>query len=338
MKNRVTLLAVAAILALFVPAAAVIKIELPVSKTFDMSRSVVVGTVTKVNPDNRVAEVKVADVAKGESVGETFRVQVTAPADLFGKVAADQPIVLFVSKARNGTVAVLHLADTWVLADLVPNSNPPAWRVGQVHDLKQSFPGRTAALARIVGEMKAGKSTLLNEAEPNYFGEAKKIGNLGMKNPTWIMPVDIDKDNREELLVAAAGAARLFARSDNGYADVTEKWGGPWPAVGAAHAAGEVSGHVDLLLGNTLLLNDGKKVGAKKIEFAKVDAKDLLAVALVDVNGDKKPDAVFVSAGGLLQVAINPGDLAAEWKLQPGKPLWADGQAAWASVGDWGDD
>jgi len=62
MRSRRALLALTAAAALAAwgpPARAVIRVDITVSKIYDSSKAVVVGTVTAVNPDNRVVDLKV---------------------------------------------------------------------------------------------------------------------------------------------------------------------------------------------------------------------------------------------------------------------------------------
>jgi hypothetical protein len=152
------------------PAAAVIKAEMPVSKMYDTAQAVATGSIVHINPGNRVIEVKVTNTLKGELPCNQFRIQIVSPAELIKEASVGQPVVLLTGKARSGPAHLLHLADTWLWAEHVPDSNPPIWRVVKVRDSRKEFPGTTAALVRIVIELKAGKSTLLDKMEQENCG------------------------------------------------------------------------------------------------------------------------------------------------------------------------
>ena len=139
------------------PAPAVINIDMPIAKIFEAVKAVAVGTVTAVNAENRVIELKTADMLKGAPVGDAFRVQIAAPAELIKKIAADQPLVLMTGEDFGKPVALIHVADTWLLAEFLPTSKIPAWRVIQAHQAKRSFAGSTAELVKVLTGLKGGK-------------------------------------------------------------------------------------------------------------------------------------------------------------------------------------
>lgn len=154
------LLLVAALLLLSVqPSRALINLNMPISKIYESVKSVAVATVTAVNPENRVIDLKTTVLLKGAPVGETFRVQIAAPAELIQKVAAGSPLVLFTGEDLGKPVALIHVADTWLLAEFLPTSKIPAWRVIQAHEAKRSFAGTTAELVKVVTALKGPPST-----------------------------------------------------------------------------------------------------------------------------------------------------------------------------------
>ena len=139
------------------PSPGVININMPVSKIFEAVKAVAVGTVTAVNAENRVIDLKTADMLKGAPIGETFRVQIAAPAELIRKVTVGQPLVIMTGEDLGKPVALIHVADTWLLAEGLPASTTPAWRVLQTQDAKRSFAGTTAELVKLLTGLKAGK-------------------------------------------------------------------------------------------------------------------------------------------------------------------------------------
>lgn len=331
----------ATVLACAAPALAVIRVDNTVSKIYADSKAVVVGTVTAVNPDNRVVDVKVTDTAKGESPGAQVRLQIVSPEDLIARVAAGQPVVLFIAEEKSGAfIALVHLADTWLMAQRVPESKPPVFRVMQVFNAKQTFPGRTVAMVRMAGELKGGKSTLLNKVEPNFFrGAIKEVAKLGVARPTLLAAADVNGDKKPDLVVAAADGAHLFLAAGAGYEDATATWGLAG-ASGLVAAFGDASGDgkPDLLLGKEIYINDGQKFTPAKAVLHVPDSAKPLAAALVDVTGDKKADALFLLAGGTFLVFENPGAPGQPWSQKSPVALWQEKEAALAAAfGDWGD-
>ena len=136
---------------------AVINIDMPIAKIFEAVKAVAVGTVTAVNAENRVIDLKTADTLKGAPIGDTFRVQIAAPAELIKKVAVDQPLIVMTGEDLGKPVALIHVADTWLLAEFLPTSKVPAWRVIQAHQAKRSFAGTTADLVKVLTGLKGGK-------------------------------------------------------------------------------------------------------------------------------------------------------------------------------------
>jgi hypothetical protein len=256
---------VAVLLLCAAPAGAVIEVKETVSKTYDTSKPVVVGTVTKVTPENGAVEVKTAETVKGDPFPDQFRVQIRDQPDVIKRVAAGQPLVFFGSTRRGGG-AVVNVGDTWLLTAAVPNAQPPLWRAVQVmEDKRRGFPGRTEALVRIVGEVKAGKSTLLNAVDNKRLrGGVRELGNLGVTKPTFLAAADLNGDKKPDLIAGTAGGVKLFLADGDGYGDATAAWGltgAPGAASAGAVAVGDVNrdGKPDLLIGKTLWVNDGQK-------------------------------------------------------------------------------
>ncbi len=156
-KFAKTLLAIVAVFLSAHPTRAVINIDMPIEKIFAAVKAVAIGTVTAVSAENRVIDLKTTATLKGAPVGETFRVQIAAPAALIAKMAADQPLILMTGEDFGKPVALIHAADTWLLAELLPASKIPAWRVIQAHDAKRSFNGTTADLVKVLTALKTGK-------------------------------------------------------------------------------------------------------------------------------------------------------------------------------------
>ncbi|MGD0090614.1 MAG: hypothetical protein ABSE73_11905 [Planctomycetota bacterium] len=342
----------AVILALAAPVRALIKVEWTVAETYRTSALVLVGSVVSVSAETRVIEVNIQEALKGKSPGERIRVQIVAPVELLKTVVPAQPVVFFLGESDGA----IHLADTWLLAAGVPNSGMKVWRVVKVHDtVKQGFPGSTAALVRLVNDLKAGKFTILNKWDGKLFaGGVHKRAQLNLQKPRWIMAADIAGDNKSALLAGTAAGVRLLLPAGDGYEDATEQWGLGTAGVpagteagatkGGYHACGDIdgAGKLDLLLDDTLWLNQGpgKKFVAAKARLEPPVKGRSLAAALAGVTGDRKPDALFLSDAGELRIFENPGSPDKPWPLRLTKSLWDEAEAAekvFAAFGDWGD-
>ncbi len=333
----------AAIWLIAAPAGAVIKLELPISRVYETSKAVLVGTVAEVQPDTRLIEVHSVRAAKGTSPGPQLRIVVAAPAELIKQVAPAQPVVVFFTQSRAGGAgqAVIHLADTWLLAQGVPGSQDQVWRVVQVWEAtKPGFPGRTAMLVRLIDEFKAGRNAILDKFERKLFaGGIRQRAKLNVQQPTWLLAADFNGDKQPDLLIGSASGTRLLLATERGYDDVTEQWGS-WRAAGGYHAVGDVNGDgkLDLLLNDTLWINDGRKFTATKVRLDLPANVRPLAAALADVTGDGKPDALVLAADGELRVFENPGSLDKPWPPRLSKKLWKAPQSpTTAAFGDWGD-
>ena len=252
-------------------------------------------------------------------------------------MAAGNPVVLLASKGRPGAV-VLHVADTWLLGAVVPNSQPPLWRAAPVTDDKpKAFPGTTAGLVHVVGEIKAGKSTLVNKVDNQHFrGGVKELGKLAVTKPTFLLAVDVNGDKKPDLLVGTAEGVKLFLAGDKGYEDATAAWG--LAGATARAAAGDVNhdGKPDLLIGTTLWVNDGQKFAAAKSALDVPAGAAVVAEALIDINGDTKPDAAVLLADGQLLTFTNLGLPDQPWTKGPARKL-GDAAPLAAAFGDFGD-
>ncbi|HWE96529.1 MAG TPA: VCBS repeat-containing protein [Tepidisphaeraceae bacterium] len=325
-------------LAFAATASAVIKVDLPVSKRYDVSKSVSVGKVTAVNAAQHVVEISTAQTLKGAPAPQQYRVQLTGKtADAIANVKVGEPVVLL----ADPTLTVVHVADTWLRALPVPNAQPPIWRAIQIDPTgHRDFPGTTAALVRVMEELKAGKPTLLNAVDSKFFqGGAKEVAKLAVTKPTFLLAVDVNGDNKPDLLVGTADGVKLFLASGDGYADATEKWGLAG-ATGTAIAAGDVnaSSKPALLIGRTLYLNDGQKFSAVIPPMDLPEGVAIVAEALADVTGDGKPDAVVLLADGRLLTFENPGAPGKPWPKRPEKKIAAASPPLAAAFGDWAGD
>jgi hypothetical protein len=258
-------------------------------------------------------------------------------------VAVGQPVVVFVNDAPVPTINI-HIGDTWLKAGLVGNANPPLWRVTEVDkNGPKSFPGRTEALVKVVADLKAGKSPLLDAVDAKVLhGGAKEVAKLPVAKPTFLLAADMNGDKKPDLVVGTGDGVKLFlANGAGGYDDATAAWGlaGAKGAKGAKAAAADVNrdGKVDLLVGKTVWLNDGQKFTAAKAPLDVPDAPAIVAEGLIDINGDAKPDAVVLLADGQLLTFTNLGLPDQSWTKAPARKAVDAGTPLAAVFGDFGD-
>ncbi len=305
---------------------------------FKSAGEVSAGKVSVVDVEKRIVVVEVTETFKGETAGKTFRVVIEKPAEIMSKIAVQQPVVIFVSK-KGGRQNLVNIADTWLLAQPVEKSNPPAYRATGEFAGKKCFPGRTIAVVRIASEIKAadGKSPLVDSYDEKVFtGGVKELTKVKLTKPTFLLAANVTGGKTSDLVVGAADGAHV-ASSDKGFSTLQDAMtGGTITAVGDVNGDGKP----DLLVGKTLYLNDGGKF---KPSTAKIDLPaetDLVAVTIADVTGDKKADVVALKTNGELLVFENPVAPDKPWIVKPAKPLWKDEKnpVLSAVMGDFGDD
>ena len=315
-------------------ALAVCKVDMPVSKMLSDSKSAAVGTITGINLDNGVVDVKITETFKGDIGAESLRVQLAYPKDLVKTVAKDRPVVIMLS-ARG---ALLHLADTWLNAEPIANTKPIVWQTkGNVPMHEKAFPGSTESLAKALSEMsKAGKDPLLNVTDARVADDIRKGTKLDVAKATALLTGDVNGDGKSDLLIGTASGVKLFLATDKGYDDATAAWGLE-KAAGEPLAVGVLGGAFgkwDVLVGDTVYVNDGGKFVAKgKIESGGFKP---IAATVVDVDADGKNDILLLATDGQLLVFKNPGDLSKPWAKEA-RTLWKDDPAAGACFGDFGD-
>lgn len=335
---------VAGVLAWPPPAGGVIKVDLPVAKIYSSATAVMIGTVAGPPAGNRAVEVKVVETLKGAGVG-ALRIQFAAPGEAAKGIGPRQTVVVIVgaSGGRGRRRALVHASDEWLLAEPIASAGGPAWRTVGRFDGGKSFPGRTAALAEVLRQIKAGRQPIRDAVSHEAFtdGRAKLLARVAIR-PSYLVAADLDGDGEPDAVVGAAdGSVRLLRLGHDGPAvDVTDAWG-LGAARGRLAAAGDADGDgkADLLLGRTLWLRRGGKFTPAAVQPELPVEGDWLAAALADATGDSRADAAVLLRTGKLTVAANPGALGRPWPAAH-RALWRppeEGQAA-AFSADWGDD
>jgi hypothetical protein len=292
------------LLALFIaaPAArAVIAAKTPPSAIYSASAAVVTGKVTKISPESGTIEAA-ATTLSGQPVGDSLKIMLIDLPTALETLKPDSPLVLFVGK-RSGSNA-LHLADTWLFPEPVPGSKGNfVVKKDLAANLRQSYPGSTAALVKVVEELKAngGKYSMLNEVSPKVFhGDRRDLGRVDLQFMGKLSPfaVPLPSSRRNKLLISLGGGFTTTEVTPSGIADPTR---------------------------------------ASVMLFPKFPPGDLIAVSLVDATG--KNDLALLAltpAGELILADWGKGDAAAAPRI---KKLWTDNTvASAAALGNFGED
>jgi len=334
------LLVVGLVFLLSQSAQAVIKPNMPPYQVYLTSSAVVVGDVTAVDAA-KTAQVKVTDVVKGAFAAKTLAVTFKEPADLAKDLSAGDKFIMFVAR-RTPTEAVLHFADTWLVAS--QEGAAEKWTVTKsLQDMGWScFPGRTWQLARHIAELKTGSHTMMFGVDHNLnlgAGEAKQVA--AKPGAAAVIAVDASGDGKSDLLVAGASETQLMLNDGKGeFADATAAWGLAG-ARGDKAAAGDVNGDgkADLLIGDQLYVNAGGKFAADQ-KVALPPRSALFDVAIADVNGDGKADVVALKKDGEAVGFLNPGAAGKPWAAMPARKIWTTTKepVQQASLGDWNND
>lgn len=319
-------------------AEAVIKIEFPVSRIYKESKTVRSATVVAVDASRGVVAVKPGETFKGVPARASLLLTLTAPAGVIGRVATGQPVALFLADTEGQGVAIVHVADSWLLGQCVADAKPPALNIVQGYDGARAFPGRTAALVRLLAAMKVGRSPMEDKLDPACLaGKSREVANLGVK-ATFLETADVNGDTHTDLLVGTSAGVRLFLGSANGYANVTDAWG--LRDLKAEHAAaGDVSGDrlPDLLLGPNLFVRKGDGFARAEPAPDLPPEAEWLDAALADVTGDQAADIVVLLRTGELVELRNPREAGKPWP-RASRKLWEDGGAAAARFSThWGE-
>lgn len=351
----------AAVLALAAPPApAFIKIDTPFAAVYDQSTEVYVGKVTAIDAEKNRVTVTVTKVLRQDKKDTTAEppkdpvaLQFDEPKELLKQLEVGSPVVAFVA----GKAMLVHCADAWLTADRPAER---VWRVTGRHAVTSAFPGRTVALVDAVQSLPGGKriggknrdsltakqlaergNPVLDFFEHSNWGASYSLGKLGVKG-THMIAADVDGDKNPDVLIVTGSGMRLFRGTGAGkpVEEVTKAWGlDGVKATRAAFGDADGDGKPDLLLDGALWLNSGKAFAPAKPALAWTGKEPPLAVGLFDVTGDKHPDAVVLSATGVLDVFENPGAAGGEWKAAKPRQLWTGGDAPIAAhFGEWGDD
>lgn len=325
---------------------AVIQLDMPVSRIVSTSQTVLLGKVERISVEKKLALVRITAPLPGvaatqasttATTGETFRLVLERPEGLADHLAVGDPVVLFVSRAKDGTVAVLHVADRWILAKRVPDAASVIWNCVQEQDFKRSFPGPTSVLVDLLQERQNGGAGLLDAVRGKMLG----LVPAGKLAPDAQFLAALGDGERPDLLVGKADGVRVYRAVGQEYQDQTRA-SGLAEARGMHVATGDVTGagRRSVLLGNTLWINEGGAVKWRQVALDFPDDATVLAVGLVPAVAQGRANAAVLLKTGELRVFENPGPaggIAAVWKARPMVAMWKKAEAPPAAVmGSWG--
>jgi hypothetical protein len=323
------------LLACGVPAHAVVKAPHPPSSFYDKSVAVIVGKITQVDAGTGRAKASI-QTAKGAAPGDFIALQIQDLPRLQSALKPDAPLVLFVGQ-RAGASA-LHIADGWYFPQ--PAGGKTSFIVAKdlAANLRQSYPGTTSALVKIVEELQAnnGKYSMLDEAHTNMFKGGTKdlgkadslklpkpagpiaLGNFG-ENPKAAFAIIVREDGIFRHPLDSEGAptatpdadfTRLTGEAITSYHRDKPRW-----LTGATAAALDCNGdgRTDLLInssaGPMLLINRGFGCFFVNPDLGKTLGNSLPANAkwtAMDVDNDKHDDLVVISDDGKATAVLNP--------------------------------
>ncbi len=313
------------------PARALIPIKFPVARMYADAKAVRAAQVVAVDAGAKMVEVKRTATFKGEPGPERLRLQIVAPADVFPRVAVGQSVALFLGGPDAGGAAIVHLADTWLFAQEVPDASPLTLNVVQKYDAARSFPGSGAALVRCLAVFQAGESPLDDKIEAACLaGEARELANLKVAG-TFLETVDLDRDTRGAILIGAADGVCLLVAAQSGYTDATAAWG--LQGVRADHAAfGDLNGdgNPDLLLGASLYLRRGAKFARAEVAPELPPETDWVALGIAAAANDRKAAMVVLRKNGELLEFGPPATPNQPW-TRTARALWTGGADASAA-------
>ncbi|HWE04071.1 MAG TPA: VCBS repeat-containing protein [Tepidisphaeraceae bacterium] len=290
---------------------ALFQADLPVSKRFEKSRLVLVGKITAFNPQTGLVVAATTQTLKGAGAPTTFQVHLVKTPALAKAAAVGEPVVIFEGQNQS----VVHIADQWASAIVVPNVEPKRWRTFQIDSTgHRDFPGSTAALIPVLQELKAGAYTLLDAYEGKPFsGGVREIARLPVAKPAFMLAADIDGDGKPDLIVGTPDGIKLFLAVGDGYSNATEKWGLSGVAESCAAADIEGAGKISLLIGKTLYRNDGKKLTADPAAIHVDGTARVTASALTPGGDGKTAAAALLLNDGRLLLFKHPAGAGEAW-------------------------
>jgi hypothetical protein len=309
---------------------AIIAAKTPPSSMFAQSSAVVIGEITKMSAESGVVEVS-ATALSGQAPADVIKIRIEGPAEVLQLAKQGQPIVLLLGKRAASNA--LHLADTWLWPEPAARGNFVV-RKDKQSELRQSYPGTTTALVKIMQELKAGdgKYSMLDKTSPDMFkggtkelGKAEDlklpelagrtvVGNFG-EDPKRTVAIVLREEGvfRQTTDTPASPAddfTRLTGESIAAYYRDNPRWLSQATAI-ALDCNGD--GRMDVLInspaGKMLLVNRGFGCFFVNADIGKAIGDALPPAAkwtALDVDGDNNDDLLVVGEDGTAKAVLNP--------------------------------
>jgi hypothetical protein len=289
MKIRCLILLGTAMALLAADALAVIAVKLPVSQMYDGARTVIVGNVTKLNPQTGAVTAS-AKALKG-ATGDVLRFKLEGFPAVVARLKEGSPFVLLTGTHPEDFA--LHLGDTWFLPEAKAEG---LYLVKQERDLKQSYPGTTAALMKIAQDRAAKKYNMLDqvteqEGKSMLHGGVKDLGKFDAAPFTSLQTIKALRGNRKSLIALGKDSMKFFAASDQGITPARPSL----PAIPVA---------------------------------------DVIAVSVVDLTGTGAPVVVALKKTGQLDLYQTPGNTTATKTIHLWKDNTTASAAAFGNFGE----
>jgi len=322
-------------------AMAVIAVKLPVSQMYDGARTVVVGNVTKLNAENGAVTAS-AKALKG-TTGDLIRFKLEGFPDVVAKLKEGSPVVLLTGTHPEDFA--LHLGDTWFLPEA---KGEGLYLVKQVRDLKQSYPGTTAALMKIAEDRAADKYDMLDQVTEQdgkamLHGGVKDLGKFDTAGITSLQTIKAIRGNRKSLVAIGKDGLKFFSASDKGIAPARASL----PAIGVADVIAIAV--VDLTGTGTPVVAALKKTGElnlyetpastippKTMQLWK-DGSTASAAAFGNFGENDKPCVIVVKDENIERYSLDGSSEPADFLRMTGervstyhkdKPKWLSGATA----------
>lgn len=279
----------------------VIAAKTPPSGMYASASAVVTGTVTKVAADTGTIEAAATSLT-GEPIGESVKFKLVDMPAVVGRVKAGSPVVLFIGKRASSSA--LHVADTWLFPEPVPGSKSNFVVKRDLEaNLRQSYPGSTAALVKVAEELKAkhGEYSMLNQVSPDSFkGGAKEMGKSEVAGASGLFTVGSAAGKNQRVLAVTKEGLRPFKSDTTAAGPVL-----PADATEGLIALAEVNGGLVALKKSGEVLAFEKGAAAPKSSKLWADGSVAVTGAIGNFGEDERAYAIVVKEDNIWRYPLD---------------------------------